>query len=298
MFNKLFLESDTKEYITTSKIKSRLAKRSTKLKKDIKAKYKKDKSLLLNKKSVTLSKFVIFLAYLCFSLIGFFLGLAEHVSVGIMLSLFSLFIFTFIHIWLRNILTYSRKKRAFSNIGKLLFFFFIMLILWVIIYAISENTILLYSHSFTMLFGSIALIIIGHYSQKLSPTGHVLYERVLGFRHFMLTAEKDWIERLANDDPEFFYNKLPYALVLGVSRVWIGKFANHITAPPNWYVGETSAFNARTFSSQLSSNFTKIGVSAVPKSTSSSYRSSGSSSFSSGGGFSGGGFSGGGSSSW
>ncbi len=299
LFNKLFLETDNNQTVTTSKLKSRLAKQSTKIKKDVKKKYTKGKDTLLNKKSTTLSKFVIFLAYICFGMIGFFIGLAEHISVGIMLFFFFMFPFIFIHTWLSRILTYSRKKRVFSNVGKLIFFSLIMLVAWVFVFAISENTMLSYSHSLVMFFGALLLVVIGHYTQKLSPNGHTLYERVLGFRHFMLTAEKDWIETLAEEDPEFFYSKLPYALVLGVSRVWIGKFANYITTPPSWYVGNVSAFNARTFSSQLSSNFTKIGASAVPRSTSSgSYRSGGSSSFSSGGGFSGGGFSGGGSSSW
>ena len=264
-------------------------------------KYKKGAKRLITAKSLSFSSFVTFLAYLCFGLIGFFLGFSDDLSTGIMLAFFTVLPFSFLQIWLKNILTYRRKRRGSKTAVRTILYSIVVLIAWLIVIGIASETSLSFEHASLMFFGAIFLVIISYFTQQMTEYGHEKYERVLGFRHFMLTAEKDWLERLANDDPEFFYDRLPYALVLGVSRVWIGKFANSVAAPPSWYSGTGGAFNARTFSSTIVTDFSKIGAYAVPKSTSSSgsYRSGSSSSgFSSGGGFSGGGFSGGGSSSW
>ena len=101
--------------------------------------------------------------------------------------------------------------------------------------AISRTWALNFRQALLIISSACLLSALAYYTQKLSEYGHTLYERVLGFRHFIITAEKDWLEEMANDTPEYFYKVLPYALVLGVSRVWIGKFAKTITAPPEWY---------------------------------------------------------------
>jgi uncharacterized membrane protein YgcG len=242
----------------------------------------------------------MFLGYVCFCLIGFFAAKEESVASGIVVAFFMIFPFTFLQLMLKRMLANRRKRRISGNLVRGVLYGALVFILWIIIVAISSETRLELEHCTLMYFGSLFLVMMSYYTQQMTEYGHEQYERVLGFRHFLLTAEKDWLERLAKDDPEFFYDRLPYALVLGVSKAWIGKFANAVTAPPSWYAGDTQSFNARTFSSVMVSDFSRIGAYAVPKSSSSggSYRSGSSSSFSSGGGFSGGGFSGGGSSSW
>jgi len=300
LFNALFKETDTTEYITSSTVKSRMASKGHSFKTKVSNKYKKGAKKLITAKSLSFSNFVMFLAYLCFGLIGFFIALREGVITAMFLTAFTLIPFTFLQIWLKNILTYRRKRRGGKTAIRVIIYSLVVFIVWLIVIGIASETSLSFEHASIMFLGSIFLIIVSYFTQQMSEYGHEKYERVLGFRHFMLTAEKDWLERLAKDDPEFFYDRLPYALVLGVSKVWIGKFANAVTSPPSWYSGSASGFNARTFSSTMVSDFSRMGAYAVPKSTTSSgsYRSGSSSSFSSGGGFSGGGFSGGGSSSW
>ena len=95
-------------------------------------------------------------------------------------------------------------------------------------------------------------------------------------------------EQLCEDNPEYFYNILPYAYVLGVSDVWIKKF-EHIAIPQVEWYATSSSTNSEIFSSYSTRRlFSTISHAATPVVKSSS-------SLSGGGGFSGGGFSGGGS---
>jgi hypothetical protein len=47
-------------------------------------------------------------------------------------------------------------------------------------------------------------------------------------------------------DPEYFYNILPYAYVLEVSDKWIKNFETMALIPPVWY-GSSKAFNIKIF---------------------------------------------------
>lgn len=47
---------------------------------------------------------------------------------------------------------------------------------------------------------------------------------ILGFKNFLVVAEKDRIKMLAQENPHLFYDVLPYAYVLGVSDKWIKNF--------------------------------------------------------------------------
>ena len=62
--------------------------------------------------------------------------------------------------------------------------------------------------------------------------GEVVSAKVKGFREFLETAEKEKLESLVNDNPNYFYDILPYTYVLNISRKWIDKFQN-IKMPEN-----------------------------------------------------------------
>lgn len=57
---------------------------------------------------------------------------------------------------------------------------------------------------------------------------------IIGFRNFILYAEKDRLERLLEEDPQYYYHVLPYAQVLNVSDKWEEKFKDITMAPPVW----------------------------------------------------------------
>ena len=60
---------------------------------------------------------------------------------------------------------------------------------------------------------------------------------IVGFRNFLRDAEKDRLETLLKDDPQYYYNILPYANVLGVSDIWADKFKGLAVEPPTYYRG-------------------------------------------------------------
>ena len=60
--------------------------------------------------------------------------------------------------------------------------------------------------------------------KRKSPYGEELMARIKGFKNYMKTAEKDEINDQAEKHPNYFYDILPYAYVLGVSSEWIERF--------------------------------------------------------------------------
>lgn len=132
---------------------------------------------------------------------------------------------------------------------------------------------------------------------KRTAYGDIILEKVLGFKEFIKTAEKEKLDLMFESNPQYFYTILPYAMVLGLSSKWASHFDGLALEPPQWYRGYAySTFRARDFERNLNKNFGTLN-SAMNSSPSSS-GSSGSSGSSSSGGFSGGGSGGGGGGSW
>ena len=57
---------------------------------------------------------------------------------------------------------------------------------------------------------------------------------IIGFKNFITLAEKDRLEKMLEDDPQYYYHILPYAQVLGVSDIWEKKFEGITVQPPHW----------------------------------------------------------------
>ena len=57
---------------------------------------------------------------------------------------------------------------------------------------------------------------------------------ILGFKEFITVTEEDKIKFMLEDNPELFYDILPYAQVLGVTKEWEDKFKNILLQPPSW----------------------------------------------------------------
>ena len=122
---------------------------------------------------------------------------------------------------------------------------------------------------------------------KRTEYGTMMLGRIRGFRNFLEMAEKDRLEVLVEENPQYVYDILPYAYVLGVSDKWMKKFETITVEPPTWYRGpHYHSFNMRSFHS-----FMNHTMSSANASMSSSPRSGG-------GGISGGGSGGGGGGSW
>ncbi len=124
------------------------------------------------------------------------------------------------------------------------------------------------------------------YTEKLND--------IIGFKNFIQLAEKDQLEMMLEEDPQFYYHILPYAQVLGVTDKWEEKFADITIQPPQWATGNvmTTYIEFRIINSMLRNSMRNISSGMVSRPS-----SSGSNGGGFGGGFggrSGGGFGGGG----
>ena len=142
--------------------------------------------------------------------------------------------------------------------------------------------------------GIISIAIIVFFTKimpKRTQYGNEILGKLRGFKRFLETAEKPQLESLVFQNPEYFYDILPYTYALGVSDVWINQFETIALQAPNWY-DSRDEFNIHSFGTFM--NTTMQSATTVMSSSPSS-DSGGSSS---GGGSSGGGSGGGGGGSW
>lgn len=110
--------------------------------------------------------------------------------------------------------------------------------------------------------------------------------KITGFRDFIMSAEKDRLETMLESNPEFYYQVLPYAQVLGISDVWQKKFEGLTLEPPVWassYHG--TLFNVIVFNNMFNRINTNMTTAMISRPSPKGY---------SGGSFHGGHFGGGG----
>lgn len=73
----------------------------------------------------------------------------------------------------------------------------------------------------------IAIFITGLFSilmNQKNDYGQIISAKILGFRNYLITAEKNQLETLVSEDPDYFYNILPYTYALDISDIWINNF--------------------------------------------------------------------------
>ena len=81
----------------------------------------------------------------------------------------------------------------------------------------------MYNISFMCALLIIALI---YFMDKKTNYGELMYARIKGFKEFLETVEKEKLEALVENNPNYFYDILPYTYVLNISKKWIEKFEN------------------------------------------------------------------------
>lgn len=142
---------------------------------------------------------------------------------------------------------------------------------------------------------SITLLWSALFMDKRTDKGNEWLGQILGLKDFIEVAEKEQLEELVHENPQYFYDVLPYAYVLGISDVWAKKFADIVMDNATWYQSEkhlpVHLFMPRYYRCM---NNLQEQLYHIPDIET----SSGGGSISSGGGFSGGGFGGGGGGSW
>ena len=135
----------------------------------------------------------------------------------------------------------------------------------------------------------IILMIVSNYMPAKSEHGRQTFEKVMGFRMYMYTAERFRVQDLT---PETFEKYLSYAICFQIETKWAERFKDIYKTAPDWFETENmNTFTTLYFINSLTS-FHTVAASALTTSYSNSSSGSGSG-WSGGGGFSGG-FSGGG----
>ena len=54
--------------------------------------------------------------------------------------------------------------------------------------------------------------------------GQIITARVKGFRDYLVTVEKEKLNDMVMENPNYFYDILPYTYALGISDKWIDNF--------------------------------------------------------------------------
>ncbi len=147
--------------------------------------------------------------------------------------------------------------------------------------------------------GIICIVVLFFFIQimsKRTPYGNKMLGKIRGFKRFLEIAEKTQLESLVAQQPEYFYDILPYTYSLGVSDVWIKQFESISLKAPSWYETRND-FNINSFGAFFTTTMASAR-SAMVSSPSSDSGGSSSRRGSSGGGSAGGGSGGGGGGSW
>ncbi len=116
---------------------------------------------------------------------------------------------------------------------------------------------------------------------------------IVGFKNFIELAEKDRLETMLEENPQFYYHVLPFAQVLGVSDKWEEKFKEITVEPPQWATCSTTdtLLNFYVMNRIMNVSFASMTTNMASRPSSSGSSGGGHGSF---GGFSGGGHGGGG----
>ncbi len=118
-----------------------------------------------------------------------------------------------------------------------------------------------------------------------------VYGKILGFRNFIATAEHQRLVALSDENPEYYYDIMPYAMVMGMSVAWAKKFEDLKVPQPDWYEGtDVVIVRSPVFYNNMAGSCSSQFVTAMPD-LSDALDTGG---FFTGGDFSGGGFGGGG----
>ena len=80
----------------------------------------------------------------------------------------------------------------------------------------------------------ILLIIFIIIMPKRTVYGNKMLAKINGFKNYLENITPQEIDKNLKNNPNYFYDILPYTFVLGISNVWIKKFENIKMSKPEW----------------------------------------------------------------
>ena len=186
-------------------------------------------------------------------------------SNALVVAVFSLIMFTaaFIILFSRDLVMYVNGKRLTTKRQKIFASILLLMIgLMGWLYAIFPCLLQNMAHLITYFIGIACIGVILMFliiMPKRTTYGNEILEKIKGFRIFLETAEKPQLENLIIQNPEYFYNMLPYAYALGIFDVWINKFENISLEAPHWYKYQNN-FSVCTFGTFMKSTMNEVSL--------------------------------------
>ncbi len=229
-FYYLFAKSDTFRFSNlSSKFIDKLDTTKEKLKKEYE---EEDKTLYTGESKslglLFLSSLMTFLTFALSSQIAYFDNL--------FLSLFIIPIFFLGCSFNRTIYT-----RYFKKIKSIFKYIFYAVIIALALYATiqltkNDNSLPIPVIYVISIMYSLVAIFNGRIIQ-MTPYNIEITGKLLGLKEFIKVAEVPRLEVLVEENPEYYYDILPYAMVFGLADKWASRFANITIKDPSWYSG-------------------------------------------------------------
>ncbi len=108
---------------------------------------------------------------------------------------------------------------------------------------------LIYITAAIFIFGTFSSIFVRAFSKEEKAA----HGKVLGFKRFLLLAELDKLNALLEENPDYFYDILPYCYVFGITKKMQKKFSALNVPLPDYFEGETLSGVGRCISHSMHS---------------------------------------------
>ncbi len=283
-FNRLFEDGDvisTKDF--TPEIGSGVVAACSRLK----TKFTTGDTNIINHKSMGLSVLNIILMPLP---LAFAFGVATYFNtLEVFMFWISLFVVFVVGVVLGSIYNSYNVSNKSSTRGKIVarsIFMYLFAFLYFAVLTLLISSAIGWLFAIIITICSVIIFILIPFILTRNNKGEEYYARIKGFKHFIETVEEDRLRVLSEENPQYFYDILPYALVFGITDNWAKKFEKIHLPQPSWYYGSDYPFSSALFSYVL--------VSSMLNNTHRAIASNSNGGGINGGGFSGGSFSGGG----
>ncbi len=264
----------------------------------VRQKYQSKDNLVFTRRSVSMQNLTAFLASLPMAILTYLNAYQQtfDVLVAVIVGAVVLGIGSaLIALYIKSFETWLSAKRS-TKVGRLIGWAIGTSVFYLIVVVLSLEVFGIYA----FLPAAVALILtfVAPNFRCWTDKGAEWAGRIMGLKNFIQTTELEKLKMLVDENPQYFYNILPYAYVLGVTDKWSKQFEKIAIEPPNWYYGYGyGSFNSIFFTSMLMSSMLHTQTAMLSRPNTNSGGFGGGSGFS-GGGFSGGGFGGGGGGSW
>lgn len=97
-------------------------------------------------------------------------------------------------------------------------------------------------------------LVLAHFLGRRTPEAQAEYDRMCGFKRFLLTAEKNRIELLFDEHPDLFAEILPYCYIMNITRKVEKRFQALGIAAPVWTQGQSVAVCTHAFAHAVASS--------------------------------------------